>query len=244
MSDGITLKVSTEPLQKLLDVMADYMTLTGKDAQAALQKAAREVDFAMFKESREQPPRPIQGDILAAAKSRGYTVATNDDGYVTGYQQALRILSGFKSGYFRIGQKNGRVTVDPVFLGPVQRSQMPADARKLNLGALATIFALNQRQKAASGGYMSTEFLTFRALNRGNISAATFYTKNRKAIGAVKPEPTRVTITGNMEHANSIAQKYGLIDKAFSRGADTYRTDMYAYVVKKAQQTLAKLGQS
>jgi hypothetical protein len=193
MIAAVQAKVDTSSLEKLQQVVGDYVELTGKDASVALQKAAREVDFAMFDQLRNQPPRPIRGSISAAARARGFTLNVNSDSYITGYQQAVAMLGGYKSGYFRISEKDGVVSVAPVFLGaagrifkgkPNKRSTdhvlvtpeteldakaragIPADAKELNLGALAVILGLKQREKAGSGGYMAAEFLTYKALNR------------------------------------------------------------------------------
>jgi len=269
MSDGITLQVNEGPLQQLLAVMEDYIALTGKPQSTALLKAAREVDYAMLLEMRVQPPRPVAGTITAAAKARGWTVNTNSDGYFTGYGQALKLLGGYKSGYFRIFEKNGRILVDPVFLGvsgkvlkqgrgkksagyslvtDAGQASVPSGAKRLNLGALATLLAIQGREKAAAGGYMAQEFKTYKALDRGAVESATYYTKNQKGVGRVDAESTngnvhRVTIRGYVPRAANIAEKYGIVNKAFSRGADLYRTDMYEYIVQKNRDLLAKLGQ-
>lgn len=270
MSDGITLKADTGPLQKLVAVMHDYMALTGKPQSAALQKAAREVDYAMLVQMRVQPPRPVAGSITAAAKARGWRVNTNSDGYFTAYGQALKLLGGYKSGYFRILERNGRTLVDPVLLGAsgkvlktsrgkkspgyslvthAGQASIPPGAKRLNLGALATLLAIQGREKAAAGGYMAQEFQTYKALNRGTVQPATYYTKDHKGVGKVAGEAAngnlnRVRITGYVQHAGDIAEKYGVVSKAFEGGADAYRTDMYAYVVRKNQELLAKLGRS
>lgn len=268
MSDGITLTADTSALRKLTQVMEDYMTLTGKPQSEALRKAAREVDYAMLVEMRVQPPRPVAGTITAAARARGWTVNTISDGYFTAYGQALRLLGGYKSGYFRIFQKFGRTLADPVLLGvsgkvlksgrgkkspgyslvthPGQAS-IPTGAKRLNIGALATLLALQGREKAAAGGYVAQEFKTYRALDRSNIQSATYHTKDQKGVGKVTGESAngnliRVRISGYVEHAAEIAQKYGIVSKAFSSGAGMYRTDMYGYVVKKNQELLARLG--
>lgn len=245
--------IQADSIAKLADVMDDYVRLTGKDASQALRKAGREVDFALYQEFRQQPPRPLKGSILAAARARGWTININSASYVTGYVAAQNMLGGiggYRTGYFRVSEGNGRIVAELVHAGPLGRgTPKPAGTKRLNLGALAMIRALNLREKAGAGGYMSAEFLTFKKLT-STTDQAVFVAKDKQQIGDVAVatgaggDAQRITISGRVENSGSIGAKYGLTDKAVARGAESYRTDMYAYVLKRARDTLSKVGAS
>jgi hypothetical protein len=261
MSDSLTATIDLTPIQRLTAVMDEYVDLTGKDQSKALRKAAREVDFALFTEFRQNPPRPTKGSITSAADSRGWTMNRASASFKTGMASALKILNGNKSGFFNISESGGVITASPVMMGVsgrilsrkskrggalvTQGASAPAGAVRLNVQALAVIRALSLREKAGAGGYMSTQFLTFKKITQGTpVIAAGFVAKNKATTGTVVGNDQRVIISGNVEHADSIAARGDIMNKAISRGADTYRADMYDYVVKRSRETIAKLSRS
>lgn len=273
MSEVVSLKIDAAPLQKLVEVIKDYQVLTGKDQSQALRKAGREVGFAMFEETRKQPPRPIEGSITAGARIRGWRTNTLSRSYLKGFAAALGTLGGNKSGYFRLINANGVVTAQPIVLGKKRRivlagrknfrkrgsllasaselidpKSIPADAVRLNATALAVVRGYYIRERAARGGYMAAQWLTYKYVKVGKgAERKSVLAKNSQPIGEVVIETDNdgnaesILFAGRVPGTAAIAEKYGILNKAISTGADNYRRDMYDYATKRLANAVDKL---
>ena len=259
-----------------LNVALDaWVSLIASDRSAALVKAARLLDLGMQKAFRQSPPRPNAGKITREAVARGYKMAKNTASWITGLNQAKKMLGGAKSGFFRIVDKGdgkktavavgytakGRITY--VKSGKLRRganlltslsgqtkrpiTQLPADVHRLNLQALATNRALTLREKAGAGGYISSEFLTYRKINASTKSTQ-FVTKDGVTVGAVTintddaGNPVSVVINANIPGVSEVAARTDAVNKGFDSAVETFSSDIISRLNSRFERALGKVA--
>jgi hypothetical protein len=119
--------------------MREYRETIKDDQGVALAKGGREMTFALHKEFREQPPRPEDGEIESEAIKRGYKFNTLSRSYLAGFQSALRILGGAKSGLFRVTRSaKGILVAQPIVLGKRGRIILASRKHFRQRGSLLT----------------------------------------------------------------------------------------------------------
>lgn len=240
--------IQIDGMEQLERAVQDFRALVKDDSGKILAKGARLVTLSLHREFRKSPPRPTKGRISAEAESRGFRLSRRSRSFVTGLASAKKILGSHKSGYFRISE--GRAT--PILIGPrgkilrprsrskraslltnveqLKGKELPADAVQLNTQALATMRAINLREKAAAGGYLSSQFLSYKGVR--NIGESKFSTKDRRLAGSVivkadaEGDAVTAQITGFLEGGARIAQREGIINRSLAGGAAIMRQDM------------------
>jgi hypothetical protein len=251
--------------------MGDFQTVLKKDASTALAHGARELTFALHQEYRRQPPRPREGTITTAAKTRGWSMNVLSRSYLAGYTSALRTLGGNNSGYFRIVKIGDRIQAVPLVLGKKRRliksgrkhfrqrgalltsaselndsSSLPGDAVKLNVGSLAVVRALGIRERAALGGYLSVQWLTYKKIKVArNISRSRVLAKNNALAGEVIPKTAEdgnasaILISGYLPGTLRVAQRFGILNRVGEMAARNSRAYLSKTVARRAQRLIS-----
>ena len=254
--------IQIDGMQALERAVQDYRALIKDDAGKALGKGARLVALSLHRDFRNQPPRPVSGKIRRDAEARGFRLNTESRSYVTGLASARKILGSHKSGYFRVS--GGRAT--PIMLGPRGRmlrprsrskratlltkpeqlrgQELPADAVRLNVSALAVLRAITLREKAGAGGYLASQFLTYRRVR--SIGETQFSTKDRKLAGAVsvvadsEGDAVNAQITGFLEGSAYIADRHGVIPRSLNAAKITFENDVREAVLRRGAQKFGR----
>lgn len=127
-------------------------------------------------------------------------------------------------------------------------TSLPANAKRLNLGALAALRALQIRERAAAGGYLAAQFLTYKKV-KGTIAQRSqgirVLTKNKLLAGEVVFETDnegnveKAIIVGRLPGTAAIAARHGIITRALSVAANTFRADMQKYLAARGQRLAA-----
>jgi hypothetical protein len=261
MSGAIGITVDTSALAALSQAMAEFAGVLGKDSSQTLRKAGRILDLRMYEEMRERPPRPTPGSIIGDIKAGGWRMNTASDSYKTGLAAARKMLGGAKSGFFRVNETLSKIVADPVLVGTSgrilkagrgrrgslvkDRAIAPAGAVRLNVRALAMVRALNLREKAGKGGYMSIQFLTFRRITQGTAAInATFTARNKQQTGHVEGDNQRIVISARVENTATIAARENAVNKSFLSAADLFRSDLIEQVTNRAKRTIGRVANS
>lgn len=131
----------------------------------------------------------------------------------------------------------------------ISDTQIPDDAVSLNRGSLAAIRALQLREKAARGGYLAAQFLTYKKITRTiNGQRQTFLTKNNLLAGEVIFETDNdgklefISVVGRLPGSARVAAKYGIVDRAITRAARDYVADTSKYLAERAERTFSRGG--
>ena len=260
-------------LESLTVSLDAWVSLVGSDRSKALIKAARLLDLGMHKAMRQSPPRPIGGRIMQEAKARGYTIGKSTASWKTGYSSAQRILGGNKSAFFRIVEVNGRKIAQAVGVtakgnvtyskrGKLRRGaqnlttlsgqtkkpiiQIPSDWVRLNKQALAVNRALNIREKAAAGGYLASEFLTYRKIS-AKTKYTQFITKDGVRVGSVSiytdeaGNPQSVQIAADVPGIAEVAARNDSVNKAFDEAVATFNSDIIERLNTQYQKAMEGL---
>lgn len=265
-----TLQIDTSALRPLIAAMGDFQTVMKTDGASALAHGARELTFALHQEFRRQPPRPFEGEITRSAEGRGWRVNSLSRSYLSGYTSALRTLGGNKSGYFRIVELNGRIVAQPIVLGRKRKivtagrkglsrgslltsaselkdsSSLPGDAVRLNVGSLAVVRALGIRERAALGGYLALQFLTYKKMRVGRGAMRhRVLAKNNVLAGEVQSNTdadgnlTAILISGHLPGTLRVAQRFGILNRVGETAARNSRAYLVRSVAKRAQRLIS-----
>jgi hypothetical protein len=129
------------------EAMAIYRREIRDDAGESLAKGGRLVTLALHRELRKQPPRPVEGSIEDAARTRGWKINSLSRSYLAGYSSALRTLGGAKSGYFRMVRTGkGTLVAQPIVIGRQGRRVLAGRKNFRQRGSLLT----DRRQLSAA----------------------------------------------------------------------------------------------
>lgn len=124
-------------------------------------------------------------------------------------------------------------------------NRVPSGAVQLNRGALAALRTIALRESAARGGYLGSQFLTFRKVR--NIGSTDFTTKDKKRAGNVtvkgdaQGDAFGATVTGYLPGSARIAQRENIVARALTAAARAYRADM---LVKLRQRAARQFGRA
>lgn len=263
--------LDADKLSQLCVAMDAWVNLLGKDRSSGIIKAARLLDMGLQRAAHSAPPRPNKGLITAEAMARGYRMNQRSQSMITGRAQAEKMLGGAKSAFFRIvdmggGVKlaqsvgyteKGRVTyarggkfrrganILTALKGQTKRPirQLPVGVKRLNLQALTTSRALTLREKAAAGGYISTEFLTYQKFN-GRQKQVDFVAKNKVTVGSVtvlsdvQGDVTNIIIAANVPGVAEVLERSDAINRGFEHAVAVFNQDVTEKLEKRFQQAV------
>lgn len=114
---------------------------------------------------------------------------------------------------------------------------IPSDAVRLNVTALANLRAVNLRDRAGRGGYLAAQFLTYKKI-KATQTRASFLTKNNLNAGEVIIEDyatgPKAIVVGRLPGTAKVAERHGIVPRALQRGANEFRRDMLKKIAERA----------
>jgi hypothetical protein len=261
--------IEMQGAEALGQAMTDYVANTRFDMGRAITKAGRELAMALYQEFHDQPPRPKEGSITAAAKGRRWRMNSMSRSYLSGHTAAAALIGPGRSGYFRVVQAgDGVLIAQPIILGARRKvvlagrkglsrgsllrstdqlkdaNSVPTDAVRLNIGSLAVIKALDIRERAGMGGYLSAQFLAYKKIRQGaGPQRQSVLMENNVKGGSITiagddKGNISATVEGPLPGTMEVATRHGIAGKALNRAAESYRADMMVYLKRKLGQQI------
>lgn len=132
------------------------------------------------------------------------------------------------------------------FRQQIADTALPPDAVQLNVGALATVRAVNIREAAGAGGYLAAQFLTYKKMKSGP-GRHTMLTKNNVLAGDVIMEDDnngaleKIIINGRLPGTSKVLSRFSIVPKAIGEASRLYRSDMRQRLERRAQRISQKV---